>query len=267
MNVACTQHAERKIKKEEQRVTPMKKGGLYALLAATSLYTSPLAAAEQQSLEGKVTSPTQVKEIDERYIQDSPTSNQRDIANYVKKIKQLLEERQVKKIDFSKEYAPHSTEESLRFQLILESRALTKHTIHTLNFGYSDWDEYRAEFTEPILRALKAVEDAFGTHITSYPQRGRQKVLVQLLAGKKPILGKDIEPIYHTVLADTARVVRNRTDGTGYHIPERYHLLLNQTIESWEHWSNNYTHLDEARRRPDCVPPEYREEHQKRAVH
>lgn len=35
-------------------------------------------------------------------------------------------------------------------------------------------------------------------------------------------------------------------------------------IETWEHWSLDYTRLDEiSRKRQDLVPPEYREEHEK----
>ncbi len=233
-----------------------KMSSLYSLLVASAVYASPFAVvAEQQSLEGKVAS--EIPEINERNISDSLS---RHIANNIKEIKRLLTEAQDKKVDLSKEYTRGSSEERLRTDLVLETRSLTWFTIEALrNF------EYRKEFTEPILAALHTTEEAFKNHACKYPLVGRQKVVVQLLAGREPLLGKDIELIYHKILKDIAKNVRQGLKGIeGYAIPQNYQKLLGETIESWEHWSNNYTRLDEiSLNRSDAVPLEYREEHKK----
>ncbi len=238
----------------------MKKvGSLYSFLAASTLYVSPLAlAAEQQSLEKKVASDI-IPEIQEGYIIDSYS---RLLANNVKKIKQHLEEAREKKINLSKEYDANSSEELLRTSLILETRSLAWYSIEALRGS-----EYEEAFTEPILAALHTTEETFGNHICRYPLKGRQKIITQLLAGREPLLGKDIEPIYHKNFKGITESVRFKTKGKGYIIPQHYQKLLGETIESWEHWSNNYTRLDEiSHKRQDAVPPEYREEHQRRVL-
>ncbi len=236
----------------------MKKAGLYSLLAASAFYASPFAlAAEQQTLEKKVVS--EIREIDKRYIVDSLPSSPRLIANNIKEIKRLLEEAQEKKVDVPKEYVRGSDEELLRTKIVLETRSLTWNTMSALLYF-----KYEQEFTEPILSALRATEEAFGNHPTRYLLIGRQKVLVQLLAGKEPILRNYKESFYVQRLRDTAKSVQFRTLRKGYTVPQNYRSLLDKPIEPWEHYYKiSYTRLDEIpRKMKEWVPPEFREEHE-----
>ena len=233
----------------------MKSIGLYGLIAAGTLCASPSAlAAEQQSLEKKVT--LEIQEINELYIEDSYS---RILANCVKEMRMLLKEAREKNIDVWKEYSRGSDEELLRTKIVLGTISATHFTIEALRSA-----EYRQEFTEPVLAALHITEKAFGNHPSRYPLLGRQKLVMQLLAGREPLLGKDIEEVYRMDLGRIAESVRLRTGGKGYSVPEQYRALLSKPIESYEHWSINYTRLDEiSLDRQDCVPPEYKEEHRR----
>lgn len=227
----------------------MKLSPFYTLTIAGALYAAPLiGAAGQQSLEKKVAST--VSEVGEY---------QHTIQNEINEIKQLTEEAQKRNIDLSKEYARNSDEELLRTKIVLATRSLTWYTMFDLNNS-----TYEEELTEPILSTLAATEKAFGNHACKYPLIGRQKVIVQLLTGRDPLLGEGIEPIYKKVLKRTSEKVRFETRGEGYPIPKQYLSLLDKPIVSWEHWSNDFTRLDEiSLKRIDAVPPEYREQHQK----
>src|SRR3989338_2612555 len=232
-----------------------KAGNLYSFILAGSICASPLVmAAEQQPLEKKIAS--EIPDIKEEHILDSCP---RILANHIKEIRRLLAEVKERKITASKEYAPGTTEEHLRTALVLETRSLTWIAIESLR-GSS----YREEFSEPILAALSAAEKVFEGHACAYPLRGRQKIIAQLLSGREPILATSIEPIYHKNFRGITDSVRWRTKEKGYTVPQPYQRLQKQTIESWEHWSNNYTRLDEiSLKRKDCVPPEYLVEQEK----
>lgn len=235
----------------------MKKIG--GFLAAGMLYASPLAsAAEPQSLEGKVVAQN-IPEISERYIYDSPS---RRIANEVLRIKKMLKEAEEGKIDLSKEYDSGSPEEILRTFLVLETRSLAADTMSALRNG-----EYNGEFTESILSALNETAKAFWNHACRYPIVGRQKLIVNLLAGRAPELRNEKEPLYAKDIGSIADNVQFRTGGKGYSVPVTYKELLGKPIQTWEHWSINYTRLDEvSRNRSEFVPPEFREEHLRKTL-